>query len=135
MGNQGLLTVTKPYWPGPKIEPLLGGGGVHAPFAISPLLPAPFNFPPFAPFSLFHCSFFIFLCSMVLFNFSSYSRMFFMSHTPFWNFPLLHAPFYHFGAPCTRIIICLLPAPLPILWLAPCSFESNRACSLLQDYP
>ena len=55
-------------------------------------------------------------------------------------FFLLHALFLksssapcHFWVHCCRIIICLLPAPLPILWLAPWSFVSNMACSLLRD--
>ncbi len=60
---------------------------------------------------------------------------FLLLHAPFSNFPLLHAPSYHFWFSLLQDYTCLLPAPLPILRLAPCSFVSNRPCSLLWDYP
>ena len=97
-----------------------------APFTLCPLAPCSFQF--FAPCSfltLFHahfsffftpCSFLIFFlapgffsCSMLLIRIFLCSMLLFVI----------------FGAPCYGIIICLLPAPLPILWLAPSSFVSN----------
>ncbi len=77
-------------------------------------------------FDLFTCSFYIFVCQCsVLIIFSP----------SFWISLLLHAPFYNFGAPCSKIIICLFPAPLPILGLAPSSFVPHWTCCLLWDYP
>ncbi len=67
------------------------------------LLPAPFNFLPFAPFSLFPCSFFIFLCSLLLFNFSSCSMFLFQTFHCFMLLLII------FGAPCSRItLVCSL---------------------------
>ncbi len=81
-----------------------------------------FNF-SFTTFSSFHapCSFLIFLlapgflpCSLLLFRIFLCSMLLFMI----------------FCAPCSRF--CLLFTPLHILWLAPCSFVQNRACSTLR---
>ncbi len=95
------------------------------------LLPAPFNFLPFAPFLLFPCSFFISLCSLPLFNFSSCSMLLFFkfSTTPCSFLPswVLLAPGLHLSAPCSFIyslacslLLCvkqgMLPAPgLPLM--------------------
>ncbi len=89
------------------------------------LLPAPFNFLLFAPFLLFPCSFFIFLCSLLLCNLSSCSMLLFqIFHCSMLLFTI-------FGAPCSRItLVCclllyliydLLLAPLCQIGLAPCS--------------
>ncbi len=60
------------------IEPLWVG--VYAPCSLLllwfvPLLPAPFSFLSLAPFTLFPSSLFIFLCSLLLFHFSSWSML------------------------------------------------------------
>ncbi len=101
------------------------------------LLPAPFNFLPFAPFLLFPCSFFIFLCSLLLFSFSSCSMLLFQI---FHCFMLL---FTIFGAPCSRItLVCtlllylfygLLLAHLCQIGLAHCSGITPNGGSSLND--
>ena len=104
-----------------------------APFTISPLA-----FLPFAPFSLFSCSFFNFLCSLLPFNFPSYSTLLFQ---------IFHCSmilFTIFGAPCSRITLvcslllylfyCLLLAPLCQTGLAPCSGITSNGGSLIQPF-
>ncbi len=83
-----------------NFEPLLGGGTCSLLLLQSPLLlTAPFNFLPFAPFLLFPCSFFIFLCSLLLFHFSSCSMLLFqIFHCSILLFTIL-------GAPCSRITL------------------------------
>ncbi len=72
-----------------------------------------------APFLFFYLLRDLLFCSMFFFRISLCSMLLFII----------------FCAPCSRTINFLLPAPPPILWLAPCSFVSNRPCSLLGDYP
>ncbi len=119
-----------PLGPPPRSAPAVRGSTLLAPFIIS--LPCALLLSIFCAlllFDIFSCSFFIFLCSLHLFEFSScfmlLYRIFLCSSTLF----------IIFGVPYSKIISCLLPAPLPILWLAPCSFVSNWASSLLRDYP
>ena len=86
--------------------------------------------------TFFSCSFFIYPCSLLLAPCLFLLLHFFLLHAPVQNFPLLHASFLaFFYAPCSRIDICLLTAPLSISGLAPCSFVPYRACSLPQNYP
>ncbi len=114
------------------IEPLLGGPCSLLLSHFFPLLLAPFSFPPFAPFHFFHCSFLIFMCSMLLFNFSPCSRIFFMFHAPFWNFTLLNASFYLFSvllAPGLSSVCSLLLYLFYGLLLAPLSQTGLASCS------
>ncbi len=101
------------------------------------LLPAPFNFLSFAPFLLFPCSFFIFLCSLLAFNFSSCSMLLFQ----IFHCSMLLVTI--FGAPCSRItLVCslllylfygLLLAPLFQIGLAPCSGITPNGVSLKRE--
>ena len=119
----------------PVTTPLLGGFMLFAPFTIYSLAPCSFQFStPCSFLAIFPVlfSFFCALCSFqifILFLIFSFCSMLLFTC----NFPLFHAPFLVFLYSCSGIIICLLP--LPILWLALCSFVSNRSFSLLQDYP
>ncbi len=93
---------------------------------------APYSLRHFTPFSLlpsifrrsllvtnFHCSLFISLCSLLLFNVSSSSLIIYFA--PFPNFLLLPAPF-------SKFLCSLLP---DYVFLAPCSLPYFRTCSLL----
>ncbi len=116
---KGLLTYFSPFFL----------GGVHA--------PCPFyNFPSCSLlFSIF--------CPLLLSRFFPAPFSFFCAPCSFFIFPLAPCSFFKFSTdPCSFLpfLVLLAPglhlsAPLPILRLAPCSFVSNRACSLLRDYP
>ena len=61
-------------------------GKVHAPCSFHNFTPCSLLLSVFCPLLLFHpflFSFFIFLCSLLLFNYSSCSRIFFFLHAPF----------------------------------------------------
>ncbi len=107
-----MLKVTKKS--GPLFDPIIIKNGPPLGWGLCSLLlswcalslPTSFNFLPVGPF--FPCSFLIFSCSLLRFNFSSCSWIFcFML-----LFSLLHAPFlhflcsllqdYHLSAPCSR---------------------------------
>ncbi len=91
------------WFPG-SVEPLLGGG-VYAPCSIRHFIPfsllhSIFRRSPL--FTNFHCSFFISLCSLFLFNFSSCSLIISLAPCPISQF---------ISAPCSLFQICVLPAP------------------------
>ncbi len=99
-------------------------GGVYAPCSLRHL--TPFSLLPSILrrsllFSNNHCSFFIFLCSLLLFNFSSCSLIISLAPCSISQFLLLPAPFSKFS--CS-----LLP---DYVFLAPCSLPYYRPCSLL----
>ena len=103
-------------------EPMLGG--VHAPCSFhkfpSPCSQLLSTFCPLLPFHLFPCPFFIFF----------YAPCYLFSFSPAPGFLYCSMPlFIIFGASCSRIIICLLPAPLAILWLAPLCQIGFAPCS------
>ncbi len=115
-------------------EPLSGGSMLRAPFTILPLAPCSFLF--FAPCSFFTVFLLLFHFSVLPSPFSFFLSLqdLFLLCSFFLNkFPLLYVPFLNFW--CSLLEDYHLSAPLPILWHAPCSFVSNRACSMLQDYP
>ena len=102
--------------------------------------PVPYSFQYFAscsfltlflaPFSflVLHAPFYFFLLLLDFFLLpASFSKEFCSAPCSYLSFLLLVAP----GLP----FIQLLPASLSISLLAPCSFVSHRACSLLRDYP
>ncbi len=80
------------------------------------LCPCCFQFPD--PRSFFSFSRLLFLFSMLLLIFFPCSRLCFLLHTTFQNFCSTFV-FIFFYTPCSMIIICLLPGPLPISQLAP----------------
>ncbi len=123
---------------GPPItEALLGG--VYAPCSLrhfTPFYLLPSIFRRALLFTNFHCSFFVSLCSLLLFNFSPCSLI--ISLAPCSIFPIYCCsllPFPNFSAPCSQITFSLLPATFLILGNAPCSLGSQRPFSLLPDYP
>ncbi len=102
---------------------------------LAPLSVYVMSLPP-GLFPNFHCSFYIFLCSLLLFNFSSCSLI--ISLAPCSIFPIFCCsllPFPNFSAPCSQITFSLLPAPFLILGHAPCSLGSQGPFSLIPDYP
>ena len=105
-------------------EPLLRG--VHAPCSFHNFPPCSLllsNFGPLLPFHLCPCSFFIFLCCLLPFSSSSCSKIFF---APCSFLECSSAPLAFLVLLAPGVIICLLHAPLPILWLAPCTFVISR---------
>ncbi len=80
----------------------------------------------------FPCSFFIFLCSLLLFSFFFLLLDFFScSMLLFIIFLSVMFRFIIFCAPCFRIIICLLPPPLPISCLVPFSGTTPYSVSTM----
>ncbi len=114
-------------------------GGVHAPCSLQYFIPFSLLLSIFRCsliFTNFHCSFFISLCSLLLFNFSSCSLIISLapcSIIPIFCCSLLHSS--NVCAPGSQITFSLLPAPFLILDHAPCSFGSQKPFSLLPDYP
>ncbi len=88
---------------GGQDEALLGG--VHAPCSLrhfSPFSMLPSIFQHSLLFTNFHCSFFIFLCSLLLLIFSSCSLIISLAPCSIYHF---------FAAPCSLFKICVLHAP------------------------
>ena len=140
-------------------EPLLGGGSLlPAPFTFYPLAPCSFHFLP-------PCSFFFFPLLLLNFSLLPAPFSIFpmlqdcQSHAPFFRFhrsmllfkylrekTVLLAPGSLFS--CAMLLFCLrnfcsllqdycfhAPCSFSLFGLAPCSFQFQRACSLLLDYP
>ena len=123
---------------------------VHSPRSFiqsPPLLPAPINFLLLAPFSPFVHSFFIFLCSLLLFNFSSCSRIFscymllfrFLLFFRFLDCSLLQD--YHLSALCSftyfmacSLLLCLKYCLLAAAWL-PLTGVFKQSCLFQSWHP
>ena len=86
-----------------------------APVTICPKLPAPFNFFASCSFLTFPPLLFHFVRSLLLFT------IFLLLHAPFYNVPLLHAPFAIFWSSLLQDYHFVLSAPLCQIGLAPCS--------------
>ncbi len=114
-------------------------GGVYAPCSLrhsTPFSLLPSIFQRSLLFTNFHCSFFISLCSLLLFLFflllpDNFSCS--LLHFPIFCCSLL--PFLDFCAPYSQITFSLPPAPSLILGHAPCSLGYQGPFSLLPDYP
>ena len=94
-------------------EALLGRG-VYAPWSLRHFTPfslSPSIFRCSLPFTNFHCSFFISLCSPLHFNLSSFSLI-------------------NSLAPCSISLFCCSQLPFPS-FCAPCSLPYFRPCSLV----
>ncbi len=99
-------------------------GGVYAPCSLRHFPPfslLPSNFWRSLLFTNYHCSIFISLCSLLLFNFSSCSLIISLAPCSISQF---------FAAPCSlfQFFCSLLP---DYIFLAPCSLPYLRPCSLL----
>ncbi len=110
-------------------------GGVYAPCSLQP-------FSPFSlPLSIFgtrsflpiHCSFFISLCSPLLFHVSSCSLIISLAPCSISNFFMLPAPFSKFW--CSLLQDYVFLAPFLISGHVPSSLWSQGPFSLLPDYP
>ena len=124
-----LLTLFHFNFPMPRL--CQGGLCSLPPSTLYPILLAPFPFRHSLLLTNFQCSFFISLCSMFLFNFSSCSLIIFLAPCSWLLFFCSLLCFPNLCAPCSKITFSLLPALFLILGHAPCSLGSQGSFSML----